>query len=188
MKNRLGRYVAAVSITLAVGLTLLFSQRSAFADAVAKHIVFYKIDAKLKLDQQQRPTIIEGHELLTWLNDSPDSVSELQLHLYLNAFKNQKSTFFIESRGESRDQSFEPGEWGWIDINSLKVDDGEDATNKIEFIHPDDDNKDDQTVIRVPLAQPVPAGGKITLDINFTSRLPRVFARSGFWGRFAMVA
>ncbi|HEV8487613.1 MAG TPA: M1 family metallopeptidase [Blastocatellia bacterium] len=187
MKNRLGRYVAAVSIILTGGGILLFSLNTASADAAAKHIVFYKIDAKLKLDEQQRPTTVEGHELLTWLNDSPDSVGELQLHLYLNAFKNQKSTFFVESRGESRDNSFEPGEWGWIDINSMKVEDGEDATKKIEFIHPDDDNTDDQTVIRVPLAKPVPAGGKITLDINFTSRLPRVFARSGYWGRFAMI-
>jgi hypothetical protein len=160
MKNRLGRYVAAVSIILAAGFTFYFSVNTASADAAAKHIVFYKIDAKLKLDEQQRPTIVEGHELLTWLNDSPDAVGEMQLHLYLNAFKNQKSTFFVESRGESRENQFEPGEWGWIDINSMKVEDGEDATKKIEFIHPDDDNKDDQTVIRVPLAKPVP-GGKI---------------------------
>ncbi len=170
-----------------VFLALFFLTTDALADSVCKHVVWYKIDARLKIDDRGRPTSITGHETLTWLNDSPDSVSELQFHLYLNAFKNEKSTFFKESGGVSRDHSFEAGEWGWIDITLMKIVDGEDLTAKIEFIHPDDDNADDQTVIRVPLSKPVAPGAKITLDIDFTSRLPRVFARSGYWGRFAMV-
>ncbi|HLG15126.1 MAG TPA: M1 family metallopeptidase [Blastocatellia bacterium] len=180
------RLIPAFALTALVGLALAFGGRAS-ADNTSKHVVSYKIDAQLKLDERQRPTLIEGHESLTWLNDSPDAIGDLQFHLYLNAFKNQKSTFFAESSGESRGNSFEPGEWGWIDINSMKVEGGEDLTDKIEFIHPDDDNKDDQTVIRAPLSRPVAPGAKITLDITFTSRLPRVFARSGYWSRFAMV-
>jgi hypothetical protein len=169
-----------------IGLVSVWTDRTVSADATSKPIVWYKIDAKLKLDDRQRPTTIEGHQLLTWLNDSPDNVGELQFHLYLNAFKNQKSTFFKESGGESRTRRFEPGEWGWIDVTSMQVVDGENLTSKIEFIHPDDDNADDQTVIRVPLSKAVKPGEKITLDISFTSRLPRVFARTGFWGQFVM--
>jgi hypothetical protein len=171
-----------------VSLALLLTSTEAVADNTCKHVVWYKIDARLKPDDRGRPTTIEGRETLTWLNDSPDPVSELQFHLYLNAFKNEKSTFFKESGGVSRDHAFEAGEWGWIDISKMKVSDGEDLTRKIEFIHPDDDNTDDQTVIRVPLSKPVVGGAKITLEIDFISRLPRVFARSGYWGRFAMVA
>jgi hypothetical protein len=172
-------------IVAALFLALL-SLSPSLADQTCKHIVWYKIDARLKLDDRNRPTIIEGRQQLTWLNDSTDAVSDLQFHLYLNAFKNEKSTFFRESGGVSRDQSFEAGEWGWIDITKMNTASGEDLTSKIEFIHPDDDNSDDQTVIRVPLAKPVAPGQKITLEIDFTSRLPRVFARSGYWGQFAM--
>ena len=156
--------------------------------AASKQVVWYKIDAKLKLDEHEHPVIIEGRENLTWLNDSPDRISELQFHLYLNAFKNEKSTFFRESGGQLRGDHFEAGEWGWIDVKEMRIEGGEDLTPKIEFIHPDDDNADDQTVIRVPLTRPVAPGQKIALDVVFNARLPRVFARSGYWGSFAMVA
>src|SRR5215831_15995946 len=48
----------------------------------------YKIDVQLKLDDKRRPKRLEGLERLTWLNHSHDTISELQFHLYLNAFKN----------------------------------------------------------------------------------------------------
>ena len=157
------------------------------ADPAAKPVVWYKIDARLQLDDKQHPTNIEAQQQLTWLNDSPDTISELQFHLYLNAFKNEKSTFFRESGGQLRGDTFAPGKWGWIDVSSMKLA-GEDLTKKITFIHPDDDNADDRTVISVPLSRPVQPGEKITLDIAFTARLPRVYARTGYWGSFAMVA
>jgi hypothetical protein len=188
MNKDMGRAAATLSIATALIAAFFLSAQPASADSTCTHVVWYKIEAQLKLDELQRPTIVEGRQLLTWLNDSPDTVGDLQFHLYLNAFKNQKSTFFIESGGQSREQSFQPGEWGWVDINSMKVEEGEDLTSRIEFIHPDDENSDDQTVIRVPLANPVAPGARITLDIEFTARLPRVFARSGYWGQFAMVA
>ena len=40
--------------------------------------------------------------------------------------------------------------------------------------NPDDDNADDRTVWRVPLPEPVPAGGEIALDVAFRAKLPRI--------------
>jgi hypothetical protein len=151
-------------------------------------IASYKIAAQLKLDEQQHPTQLEGREQLTWRNESPDTIRELQFHLYLNAFKNQRSTFFKESGGQLRGDQFAAGQWGWIDVNELKIAGGADLTKQIEFIHPDDDNAEDQTVIRVPLDKPLAPGATLTLDIRFTAKLPRVFARTGYWGQFALVA
>jgi hypothetical protein len=183
------RVIGLCSITFAaLVLAFAFSSSRVSADAIQQQIVEYQIDARLKLDEQQRPNTIEGRELLTWLNDSPDTITELQFHLYLNAFKNEKSTFFRESGGQLRGDRFQAGEWGWIEVNSMKIVGGQDLTPKIEFIQPDDENRDDQTVIRLPLTNPVRPGEKITLDISFTSRLPRVFARSGYWGQFVMAA
>ncbi len=151
-------------------------------------IASYKIDVQLKLDDNRHPTRLEGSERLTWLNDSPDTITDLQFHLYLNAFKNLESTFFRESGGRLRNNEYELGKWGWIDVNEMKVVGGEDLTPKIEFIHPDDDNDDDRTVIRVSLSKAVKPGEKFLLDIKFTAQLPRVFARTGYWDSFALVA
>jgi aminopeptidase N len=43
-------------------------------------------------------------------------------------------------------------------------------------------------VVRIDLAQPVAAGGELTLDIDFLSQLPRVVERTGWFGDFNLVA
>jgi hypothetical protein len=180
-------FVLALALSLSAGAQRI-SATEYLPENAPQPVASYKIDVQIKLDERQHPKHLEGREQLVWLNDSPDTINELQFHLYLNAFKNQKSTFFKESGGELRGDRFESGQWGWIDVNEMKLAGGEDLTPKIEFIHPDDDNADDQTVIRVPLSRPVKPGEKITIEIKFTAQLPRVFARTGYWGTFAMVA
>jgi hypothetical protein len=151
--------------------------------AMSEHIVRYKIDAKLDTDAK---TIIGG-ETLTWRNASEIPVSELRFHLYLNAFKNNRSTFMKESGGSLRGFGAGKDKWGFIDVTKIAIKDGADLTAGVEFVQPDDQNKDDQTVMRVALPGPVPPGASITLEISFQSKLPQVFARSGYKGNFYMV-
>jgi hypothetical protein len=49
-----------------------------------------------------------------------------------------------------------------------------------QFIQPDDSNRDDHTVIRVPLTKPVGPGETLVLDIDFRAKLPKIFARTGY--------
>lgn len=147
--------------------------------AGAKHISSYDIQATLARDHS-----IQGDQTLTWWNDSPDTVSTLQFHLYLNAFKNSRSTFFRESGGQLRRDKAEGDHWGWIDIQSMRLREGADLTRNIRFIQPDDANLDDQTVIEVVLPEPVKPGATIRLDIAFKAQLPKVFARTGWHGTF----
>src|SRR5215475_14694985 len=179
----------AISLSLGAGLRSVSAESHSLLleEIPSQPIASYKIDVQLKLDDKQHPTHLEGLERLTWFNHSQDTINDLQFHLYLNAFKNEKSTFFKESGGQLRGDEYQPGEWGWIDVNKMKLGGGEDLTSKIEFIHPDDDNSDDQTVIRVPLSKPVKPGEKIELDIKFAAQLPRVFARTGYWASFALI-
>jgi hypothetical protein len=93
-----------------------------------------------------------------------------------------------ESGGENRGSSVEAGGWGWIDVTSMNVRDGEELKSKMQFIHPDDDNAMDQTVLKVPLSRPVLPNQMITVDIDFTAKLPGVFARTGYFGNYFMVA
>jgi len=147
------------------------------------YIVDYRIQAKLLTEEK----IISGEEILTWLNTGDIPVSELQFHLYLNAFKNNRSTFMKESGGSHRGFSLDKDRWGYIDVTSIKIQGGPDLTPSMEYIQPDDQNPDDQTVMRVSLPEPLPPGETVSLEIIFQSKLPQVFARSGYKGNFFMV-
>ena len=150
----------------------------------SKHIVDYSIKAKLSPEEK----IVLGEEVLTWLNTGDFPVSELHFHLYLNAFKNNRSTFMIESGGSHRGFAVDKDRWGYIDVSRIGIRDGADLTTTITYIQPDDENPDDQTVMQVLLPEPLPPGETIILEIIFQSKLPQVFARSGYKGNFFMVA
>jgi hypothetical protein len=149
----------------------------------AQRVVDYQISVSLDTEARQ----VKGVERVTWHNPSTDAVPDLWFHLYLNAFKNTNSTFNKESGRQLRRVAAERDSWGWVDITSMRIVDGADLTGAIRFEHPDDDNAGDQTVARVMLPEPVPAGGSITLEIAFTSKLPQVFARTGFKHDFYLV-
>jgi len=170
---------------------LLFLVLLAAAPAVAQslpersdRVVDYRIG--VALDPVKR--LLTGRETLTWRNPSTtDAVQELQFHLYLNAFKNTKSTFMKESGGQLRGDQMATDGWGWIDITSIATASGADLKPTLAFIQPDDGNPDDQTVVKATLPDPVPPGGSVTLDIVFVSKLPRVFARTGYKDDFYLV-
>jgi hypothetical protein len=181
MKHRIGRSFILIAGMLMVVLSA--RGQTIFKEPLSPRIVTYKITVALDAAQK----MLNGKETLTWRNTSTDRVGELQFHLYFNAFKNSESTFMKESGGVNRGFELAEGGWGWVDVTSMKTSDGEDLTARIEFIHPDDDTSKDQTVIRVPLTKPVLPGRTIQLEIAFTSKLPRVFARTGYYQNFFMV-
>ncbi len=166
-----------------LGFVLPAISQTIFKEPLSPRIVTYKIS--VSLDPVEK--MLNGKETLTWRNTSTDRVGELQFHLYLNAFKNSQSTFMKESGGANRGLKLAEGGWGWIDVTSMRTADGGDLTGKIEFIHPDDANAQDQSVIRVPLSKPVLPGQTIQLNVDFKAKLPRVFARTGYYQNFYMV-
>jgi hypothetical protein len=150
---------------------------------LSDRVVNYVIDADLDVEAKK----IHGRERLRWRNPSKEPVGDLQFHLYLNAFRDNKSTFMRESGGQLRGDRMDPTKLGSIEITSMKTRDGEELASRGEFIHPDDDNADDHTVWRVALSRPVAPGAEIELDIAFTAKLPRVFARTGYFGNYFFV-
>jgi hypothetical protein len=150
----------------------------------AARVADYSISARLDPEKKE----LTGRERLAWRNPSRDSVSELWFHLYLNAFRNNRSTFNIESGGQLRGDYIPEDGWGWTDVTELKLADGTDLLPAMTFEHPDDDNADDRTVSRVVLPRPVPPGGEVELDIAWTASLPKVYARTGYFEDFYAVA
>ncbi len=157
----------------------------AFAeDRAAPHIADYRITASYDAGDHT----ITGHEVLRWRNTSAEAAPDLYFHLYLNAFANNRSSFVRET-GEQWADWLErhPHGWGYLQIKSLRVG-GTDLSDRIRFVHPDDDNIDDRTVCRVLLDEPLPAGEALQIEIDFVAKLPKLVARSGYAGPFAMAA
>ena len=172
---------------IALSFVLFFMGIPVFSQALSPRIANYKIS--VKLDPEEK--ILDGKMTLYWKNPSRDTIRELQFHMYLNAFKNTESTFWQESGGQLRGMKVkvsDPMVWGWVDILQMEDKNGEDLTSGIKFIQPDDDNEKDQTVISVPLVNPVKPEGSVELNIIFKSKLPRIFARTGYSDEYFLVA
>ena len=154
---------------------------------LSDRVVSYRIQARLDPDKHT----VDGSQQLTWRNRSAVPVGAIYLHLYLNAFESEGSTFLTErevlaAHGDSRGVApIKKGEWGHIDLGTIEQDG---AALTWRYVHPDGGPQTDHTVVRVDLAQPVAPGASVTLDMNFHSQLPRVIERTGYVGQFHLVA
>jgi hypothetical protein len=161
-------------------------QRTGSELTLSDRVVSYSIDAELDASRHS----VNGKERMTWRNRSDRTVNQVYFHMYLNGFANEGSTWFTERKvltahGRSRgDAALKKGEWGFIDLKQVKQGD---APLKWTFVQPDNGPATDRSVARIDLAEPVPAGGTLTLDIDFLSQLPRVVERTGWWGDFNLV-
>jgi len=168
----------------AVVVGFVRAAKPVFPTPLSPRLANYQIDVTLDPVSKK----INGRETLTWRNPSNDVIRELRFHLYLNAFRNEQSTFMRESggqlRGDQIDRSSKEDPYGYMEVVSMKTN-GESLA--YEYIQPDDQNRDDHTVIRVPLSKPVGPGETIKLAINFRAKLPRIFARTGFSRDFFLV-
>jgi aminopeptidase N len=79
-------------------------------------------------------------------------------------------------------EKWEPKYYGSEDIKKIEVAGQGDLTQNLQFIAPDDGNKDDKTVVDLRLAKPVPAGAFVQFKIAFQTKFPETQARSG-WKR-----
>ena len=165
------------------------------ARALSPRNASYAITARL--DPASRT--ITGDELITWRNTSTITATTLRFHLYYNAWRNTRSSWMRERAltGDTAYPSRPEADWGWIDITSLRVmsalQDGanaapRDLASRQRFIAPDDANPDDRTVVEVPLDRAVNPGETINVQIGWSSRVPRTFARTGVIGNFYFLA
>jgi aminopeptidase N len=149
----------------------------------------YTIDARL--DAASRT--ITGSELIAWRNITSHPATELQFHLYWNAWRNERSTFMREEAlgGDAGPRASD--DWAYLDVTSLRLVAPDragtgDLTKLQRFIQPDDRNADDRTVMAVALPRPVPPGEAVAIEIKWTAHVPRTFARTGAIGNFFFVA
>lgn len=128
---------------------------------------------------------LTGQQTVTWINPGRKSVSELYLHLYPNAFS-PGSTFLKESKGELRGDKMKDGGTGNMVLTSLTSEEGETLLPRLQYVQPDDGNRKDRTLATFRLPESVKPGMSVTIKMNFTVKLPEVFARMGKAGEFVM--
>src|SRR4051812_26399201 len=184
------------SVWLACGALVLASTAAAQSattgamnPALSPRNASYSIDARLDVPSRT----ITGSELITWRNTASKPASELQFHLYWNAWKNERSTFMRERALASSVGPRQPDDWSRIDVNSVKLvapsaAGAGDLTPTKHFIRPDDGNGEDETVMAVPLPRAVPPGAAVALEVKWSAHVPRTFARTGAIGNYFFIA
>ena len=177
-----------------VFLLLIFIRGAMAQTPLSPRNANYTIE--VKLDPQTK--MLTSREISTWRNDRDQPAGELWFHLYYNAWKNTRSTWLLERtlagpmiRGSQR--NLREDDWSYVKVNALKIlPQGKfvaaDLTANQKFAASDDGNPDDQTVMVVPLPQAVAPGESIQVELSFTSKISRTFARTGFRGNYFFIA
>jgi hypothetical protein len=169
------------------------SQQPASAETAAPlqrpfsvRVVGYQIDARL---DPARKTV-DATETLRYHNLTGHPLDTFPFHLYLNAFQPQSTfmTEFHQMRSFSSSSAWNPKHYGAISIRSLEVEGMGDLTSQMQFIQPDDRNRNDHTVFQIKLPRPVAPNTSVTFHIAFHDQLPEVLARTGYKRDFFMVA
>jgi hypothetical protein len=144
----------------------------------SERILSYTIRARLDPALKE----VRGDMDLVWRNASAKPIGEIYLHLYLNAFKDG-STFLREGDTNGKAGARWDDEYpGFARIDKLRAADDADLLPGLSFVQPDDGNEKDETLAVLKLPSPVPPQETLSLKVGFTSRLPRVFARTGWSG------
>src|SRR5436190_7863991 len=131
------------TLTLAAALALATSPRPAAQNAAGGAIdpprsprnASYAIAARLDPATHS----ITGTETIVWRNITKTTATELQFHLYWNAWKDDRSTFMRE-RALAGGGAVRESDRSRIDITSIRLGSA-DVTGSQHFVAPDDGNE-----------------------------------------------
>ena len=148
---------------------------AAASQPLSRRVVDYDIEATLQPDAR----LVRGRETITYRNATRSVMRDLQFHLYPNAFSNTHSTYMrgipwsddaarrrVERLGRERS-------WGSMTVSSVRLAGGADLTGRAAI---------EDTVMSVPLPQPVAPGESVRVEVAWETVLPRTFHRMGRWG------
>ncbi len=160
----------------------------------------YSISVKLNPETK----IIKGRETIVWENTHDTPTPIIPLHLYMNAFQNNKTVFMAESGGKHRNfklKGKDTEKFGYCKVLKVKINE-KDATKKFKYLtqikQPEKLNlfwedettdilvKPDNTIGVIFLEKPLKKGESLKIEIEFETKFPQVFARTGYWKTFFM--
>lgn len=148
-----------------------------FREPLSARPANYEIHVKL-----DDPThTIDATQSIRFTNTSPVPVRDLRFYMYLNAFKNTESSF-LKGTSQVFGQSFvdrKDDDWGWIDLEQITREGGDDLSRNMHYIRPDDGNPSDQTVLEISLDKPVFPGETGVFHLKWRAKMPKTISRAG---------
>ncbi|TCZ74365.1 M1 family metallopeptidase [Flaviaesturariibacter aridisoli] len=128
----------------------------------------YTIDVSL----DDKKHMLRGHEEIEYINHSPDALKEIYIHLWMNAYRNDRTAFArqLARDKEGSDRLAKFRDRGSIDSLQFTVN-GQPASYQNENSDPD--------VIRLTLAQPIAPGARAIIRTPFVVDLPEYISRGG---------
>ncbi|RYG50689.1 MAG: M1 family peptidase, partial [Chitinophagaceae bacterium] len=133
--------------------------------------VNYSIDVSL----DDRKHSLDGFERMEYINHSPDTLKFIWIHLWPNAYKNDK-TAFTDQQLENGNTDFyfsTKEQKGYINKLDFKVNDVTAETK---------DHPQHIDIVQLLLPSPLPPGGKAVITTPFHVQLPDNFSRGGHKG------
>jgi len=168
-----------------VAILLAFSTPTNVLAEIPRSDIRYSIEVQLDPEKGD----LQGKETIEWTNTLAEPVTSLPMHLYLNAFSNEASTFhrYTAGRASSMDTILKrfPDPWGWTEPTSIHQNNQELSWQPIA---PDDGNHLDRSLIEIELAEPLAPGEQVRLEIVWEGRVPAAAARSSGHSDFFLVA
>jgi aminopeptidase N len=152
-------------------------------DGMSPHNASYQID--VRLDHAART--LTGRETIRWRNISSHQATELQFHLYWNAWRDLESTFMRERRLAPGFTPPRDDAWGSVEVKRIAMG-SIDLTAQQRFLAPDDGNEADRTVMAVPLPYALQPNEVVEVAVEWTAKIPRPFARTGYVDNYYFIA
>ncbi len=134
--------------------------------------VAYRITAAL----DEASGVLNGHEIITYVNHSPDTLTEFYVHQYLNAFRpGSRWSAADASEGRVRYQNMRDPDYAFERIAASSV--------MGASSNPDYPFAPDSTIAHWVLPHPLPPGDSLTVEIAWQARPSTLPRRQGRQGR-----
>ena len=145
-------------------------------NAIAQPAWQQRVDTKIDVRLDDRKHFLHAFEEFTYTNNSPDTLKFIYVHLWPNAYKNDRTPFAKQQdiNGSTAFYYAKPKERGYIDSLQFTVD-GESVDYASAESTPD--------IARIDLLKPLLPGRKIKIATPFRVKIPIVFSRMGHTGQ-----
>lgn len=152
-------------------LYLGFNAGFAYAQIKKQSSWQQKVDYKIDVTLSPIDSMLRGHLSFVYHNQSPDTLNEMYIHLWPNAYKNNQTAFARQKTQQGKTVFFEAEseQRGFIDSLHFLIN-GKAPKWKLT---------DEIDIALITLSNPILPGEIITVSTPFLVRLPAVFSRMG---------
>ena len=131
-----------------------------------------QVDVQIKVSLNDQEHSLTGEIKMQYQNNSPDTLRFIWIHLWPNAYKNDRTAFSEQLLQNGRTDFYfsNEAEKGYINRLNFKVND------ELVIV---EDHPEHQDIVKIMLATPLPPAGKLVIETPFNVKLPSYFSRGG---------